>query len=368
MRILSFLSKPILMFVTIILSLLMLELACRWYFYRWNTNQSVPFLIFQKTYPQSGNFSSFLQPSPNAKILFEFKPNINSSFLGKPFYTNSDGLLGKTDYQKEKAAGTIRIVGIGDSLMSSWGVDFNETYLAQLQEKINSGGFQKNIEIMNFAVPGYNTAIEREVIESKALAYDPDLIIIGYVGNDLDLPNHIRKKIVTNFYLFYVVRTTISALSEGDRQFSSQNVLGSDYLGAQMVNAPLASYDTERFAYENEEVPKEYQYMVGLDSFLKTMGEIAEITIRRGIPVILLVENNAAIFPSYPRLKEIGYHIIDASELTPVYLEKRKMSLEQIVLSEKDRHLNPLGHLMYSSFIYDYLMEHKELIAPGADN
>src|SRR3989344_653939 len=208
----------------LLLSLFVLELFFRLYFYLWNTNQSVPFLLFERPFPRSEQFRSFIQKSGISGVLFELKPSISATFLDKPFYTNSDGIIGRVDFTKQKPPGTYRIAGVGDSVMSSWGVSYEETFLARLGEKLQTNMPESRVEIINFAVPGYNAAIEAQVIETKVLAYNPDLIIIHFVGNDLDLPNFIRKQVTAGSYLLYVVKklffrepsTTSDALGDQD--------------------------------------------------------------------------------------------------------------------------------------------------------
>ena len=41
---------------------------------------------------------------------------------------------------------------------------------------------------MNTGVPGYNTYMEVAALKQKWLFYEPALVVIDFVGNDLDLP------------------------------------------------------------------------------------------------------------------------------------------------------------------------------------
>lgn len=103
------------------MTMLMLEGLSRYYFYLWNTNQTVPVVLFGKPYPKSENLKKVIIQSADPKILFELVKNSQYVIYGKPFVTNSEGVLGVTEYSFDKPANVIRIVGVGDSVMSSWG-------------------------------------------------------------------------------------------------------------------------------------------------------------------------------------------------------------------------------------------------------
>ena len=44
-------------------------------------------------------------------------------------------------------------------------------------------------EVINLAVPGYNTAQEIEMLRMKGLLYHPDVVILGWCDNDWGLPS-----------------------------------------------------------------------------------------------------------------------------------------------------------------------------------
>jgi len=132
-----------------------------------------------------------LRMSSNPRIIYELIPNLSVNFM-RPLTTNSDEFRGPS-YPTVKRGGTVRIVGLGDSGMFGWGVEDGEYYLAYLSDSLNTGSPEVSWEIINTAVPGYNTVMEVETLADKGLRYEPDLVILEFVGNDLDLPNFIRK-------------------------------------------------------------------------------------------------------------------------------------------------------------------------------
>ena len=77
-------------------------------------------------------------------------------------------------------------MGIGDSVMMGWGVADEETYMALLNN-------EKKYEAINLGVGGLNAVQEYFHLRDNGLALKPDLIIIGYVGNDWEGENISRN-------------------------------------------------------------------------------------------------------------------------------------------------------------------------------
>jgi lysophospholipase L1-like esterase len=50
---------------------------------------------------------------------------------------------------------------------------------------LNARSKSLRYEVLNFAVPGYGTWQELSMLKEEALAYDPDLVILAFVMNDL---------------------------------------------------------------------------------------------------------------------------------------------------------------------------------------
>lgn len=339
--------RCVLILVSVGCALMLLEFATRYFFFLWNTDRAVPFNIFGAAYPASENLNTFIRAATGNHIPFEFKSNINAMFLEKPIRTNKEGVLGVFDYSYEKPDNVVRIVGIGDSLMSSWGVNQEDTYLALLEEQLNVVATKKQVQILNLAVPGYNTAIEYEVIKSKALAYHPDLIIIGYDGNDMDMPNFVRKKVVAVSYLFYVFQLMTERFSGNRRDVDTPELL---------VDVPKERDD--RFLFSKEETPPEYRFMVGYENYLTTMENTASVTVKQGIPTIVVGELTEQMQND---LEVMGFYVNPTQRLMEQYLSQRNLPYAAVTISEKDLHLNELGHKLWFEFIYQFLLDHQLL-------
>jgi len=132
-------------------------------------------------------------PALNPRIGYQMAPNLDIQFYGAELQTNSRGLRAP-EVARSPADGTLRIVGLGDSVMLGWGVAQDEHCLARLEAELSGRLSDVKVETINFATAGYDTVQEYYVLRDEALAYDPDVIIVGFVGNDFERDNFIIKE------------------------------------------------------------------------------------------------------------------------------------------------------------------------------
>jgi len=182
-------SKPL---ITIVIVLLFLEISIRISIYFRNQNN---FERVMQNLPEIKNSSKvtlgkMIQSSIFQKIIYELRPNINVVYQNVNVQINSQGWRDR-EYPIHKSENVVRIVGLGDSCMFGFGVPHNKDYEAILERDLNLKFPDKKWEIINTAVPGYNTVMEVETLKQKALIYKPDIVFIEFICNDLDLPNFI---------------------------------------------------------------------------------------------------------------------------------------------------------------------------------
>ncbi len=119
--------------------------------------------------------------SQNKKLMYELRPNAEISDIIK---INSDGFR-DYEYNKKKPKNVFRIAVVGDSVTFGWRQRLEDTYPKKLEQLLrqNEGGNLK-FEVLNFGVGGYNAEQEIELVKTKVINYEPDLIIIGFCPND----------------------------------------------------------------------------------------------------------------------------------------------------------------------------------------
>jgi hypothetical protein len=93
--------------------------------------------------------------------------------------SNSKGVRGTREYAYEKPPGTTRIVALGDSFTFGEDVEDGQTYAEQLAQNL------PGVEVVNLGVHGYGHDQMLLYLEEEGLRYHPDLVLLGFVGQDM---------------------------------------------------------------------------------------------------------------------------------------------------------------------------------------
>ena len=98
--------------------------------------------------------------------------------------TNAKGVRNDRDIPYNKPEGTFRIVGLGDSFTLGYEVEQEDTFLYRLETDLKARGFER-VEVVNLGVSGFGTSEELITLRHEGMAYDPDLVLLGYFVNDI---------------------------------------------------------------------------------------------------------------------------------------------------------------------------------------
>lgn len=282
------------------------------------------------------SLGDMIAPSPHRRIIFQLRPNLNNYFIRSRIesnnrslvVTNSRGWRGR-DYGIPKSNGTIRILGIGDSFMFGWGVDEGSQYPAVAEKLLNQQFPEATWEFVALASPGYNLPMEVEVLKEYGLAYEPDMIVYGYVVNDPCAPNFLLPQ--PDFFAAHSLVWELlfaSAIFPKERSFIERNDAG----------APLFNVCSP------SEVPAAYRDLVGREPFYRALRQLVRHGRQLRIPVVLFSVSEPDDIPDLPE------------GLTTVYLPPehrqyfRHMSRDYIpsvyTFSQQDKHPTIEGHLL----------------------
>jgi len=90
------------------------------------------------------------------------------------------------EHAPEKGEHVFRILGLGDSFTYGSGATFEETYLYRLEAMLNGRrGEHPHVEIIKAGIPRYYPEPERILLENYGWRYSPDLILVGFLPNDV---------------------------------------------------------------------------------------------------------------------------------------------------------------------------------------
>lgn len=123
------------------------------------------------------------RPSDDPRVLFEPRPSFEGFSEGVWLTTNSRGLR-ERELPLAKPPGTRRVVFLGDSVTFGAGVKDDEPFPRLLEGGVN-GSDAGPVETVNTGVVGYNTIQELARLEQAGLPYQPDVVVLTFVVNDL---------------------------------------------------------------------------------------------------------------------------------------------------------------------------------------
>jgi lysophospholipase L1-like esterase len=300
-----------------------------------------------------------VQASPVPDIVYELRPGTEGTFRGQPVRTNSHGMRGARDFSLRKPARTFRIAGLGDSVMFGWGVGEGEPYLQIIQRKLDETARDRRFEVLNFGVPGYNTAMEVATYEHKAAAFSPDLVIIHFIGNDLGLPHFMQVpeslRSASRSYLLDFLRARFGSMQDE-------------------VDPDLLAHDrsTEEPKLRRQ-APVQYRHMVGPDAYLREMARLAALIRPRHVPVLVMALGSSSgkgILAHQAAIAN-GFGFLDVSPSFSRYLREHslgtgKAAWRRAFQIPHDAHPTPLGHQLYAEALFGELEKMGIVKAPAA--
>ena len=146
--------------------------------------------------------SGMYRLSENPVLGFEYLPSRGAGQGEGPNWSiNSHGFR-EREFSVQKAPGTYRIVAIGDSTTAGLLVrDTSKVFTRVLEEQLNAEAAQgRRFEVLNLGVGGYHTVQEAELLRTRALQLEPDLVLVTvclndfHAGSDGGLMTRLRRR------------------------------------------------------------------------------------------------------------------------------------------------------------------------------
>ena len=284
-----------------------------------------------------------VRPSPDADLVYEYRPGLAG-------FTNSAGMRGP-ERAIARPPNTIRIAGLGDSVMAGDHYPAEQTFMGVLERRLNEAATSPTrFETLNFAVGGYNTEQELAALRRKASAYDPDWVILGIVINDIDAPVFVRTRDATGGYLLV------------DRyQLDAQLPYG---IGLDPGRLPLWAHSVfARWLRSRLYWPARW------GRFRRAFGEIARFCRENNMRLLAvsLTEDVEVDQKEDPRAawhgdvrKTARAHGVDLLEMYPAVMEYLKAhgmaSYRTFWSGPQDPHPNVEGHRLHAALIYEKLV------------
>lgn len=313
-------------------------------------------------------FSELIRRSPDDRIVYELRPGSRARYLGHEVRINALGMR-DDEVAVRKAPGRFRILVLGDSHLFGWGVGQDESFAQVLERRLEAlapGRF----EVLNAGVPGYNTVMEERYFELHADELEPDLVLVHYVDNDMDLPNFLSEPAdpwtLRHSYLLDLLRRRVMLLA------------GEQMLPRGLVFATLDPRDGH-YRIPEDQIPARYRPLQGWDHMEAAYQRLAAAARARGIRLALLVNwmdyrehlagRTDSVLPPYVRELAAkraaeGWLVIDPEQRTVAHLRAKGLGTEALWVSATDPHMNALHHRLAAAEILDRLIHAKWIELP----
>lgn len=296
--------------------------------------------------------------------LIPFKPKPDTRVSGRSssgefdfdYRHNSFGFR-DVEHTIEKPEGVFRILALGDSFTYGVGASFENTYLYRLEKMLNErSGNHPKVEIIKGGIPSYYPEPERLLLQYYGLRYKPDLIIVGFLPNDVGDTYMGRDWLTVGTDSYLKTR-----FGESLGEFGTWLYINSH--AARIVLLKIAYLKTVR-----ERMPQWPEIYRGAGfhegEWRKVEGEFERMNeIARGVGAgIVLVHipqkmsymTDVADYPAR-RLSAWGEgHEVAFIDVLPAM---RKASERRITYWEKDGHCAPDGYRVIAETIYSGLLE-----------
>jgi lysophospholipase L1-like esterase len=297
-------------------------------------------------------------PSAFDDVIYELIPSCSALFQGVPCSFNADGYRGPPLPARKREPGSLRIVGLGDSVMFGWGIDEPDCFLRRIERTLRARMPERLVEVVNTGVPGYNTAMEVAAFEHKTLSLRPDVILIDWVGNDADLPN----LVATDSSPFDLSRSFLYDLT--------RKALG---WRTQWQTGPLqeAPFTGEHYERDPARVPTAYRGMVGEAGVERALRRLAELAEQHGFRVVVTSHYGV---PEFVRqcCQKHQWPVLDSVDQVHAALRERGLEpadyrRSDLVLGPEDPHPSARAHAMYAERLANFLQQ-LGWLAPAAIN
>ena len=274
-----------------------------------------------------------------------------------------DGLRDR-DYGP-KPAGTLRVLGLGDSFAFGWGVENEESVFKVLERSLNADG-GRPVEVVNGGVPGFGTYEALQLLQTVGLRYEPDLVVLAfYEGNDYqnngDAP---RQRTLVDGYLKDVPAQPPSRFVR--------------WMSAHSVLAALGKTQAQH-------VRTKRAFGAYLEKTKQQLAQMRAVAVQRGIPLALLFipDQDPEVYsrPQVLRLYDkavSGMTLAEARRQLKAFCRQQGIwycplsarfedGPEAAALRLKDTHWNAAGHAAAASELQQFLrQEGLIMVGPGA--
>ena len=302
-------------FVLILLLTLLVEQTVRFYLFGVH---SLSYEKMKSLGPMA--YAGYFKKAASPRVVYDFKPAIDSYFKLAHFKTNSYGLRDK-EYTIEKPANTFRVAVVGGSFTVPAGVEIDEAFHSLLETRFNRENTRLNYEFINFGVSGYRINNKIATLEHKALDYNPDVVLFILDGSQF---TQNEQKIFL-------------AKAQKNQFFHS---FAYEFLSIKLSS--ISSSKNQQSLDKNK---------TDLDQLNRQLGGLYQISTANNVPIFIVILDYDQ---RHYELSEEIKTVVESNELfyintIPAF---KNMDISDVVLSKIDAHPNSKANQIFSDTIY----------------
>lgn len=226
----------------------------------------------------------YIYPVPNDNLIYRFKPNARGKMFGQTLEINSLGLHDEELLPSGENA--FRILVLGDSISFGWKIEREDSWPEVLERYLNMLDTDRPVEVINAAVPGYNSVMELEVFHQQVEVLEPDMVIIQYCYNDGILPNFITRHQYQTGPLGLIVTSR--------RAWAKIHTIIKTPVRLEMSTVPMIATAEKTLEMNKRDVPKRYHHHLGHDKVEQAYRELRDECKARGIGLLCILHADSA--------------------------------------------------------------------------
>ncbi len=296
---------------------------------------------------------------------WRLRPGVEDEWAGLRVRVNGKGLRGpEVPYARE--LGVPRILYLGDSVTFGFGLPRAEQAYPYAAQRVLEDLLGRRVETVNAGVGGYSPWQERLYLRDEGLRYSPDLVVLGFVLNDVTEKLNLRRFGGAGIGLQLAMSRHSTLDSLRDRSASVQVATG---LGARL----RYGRDTQRGAEKVQGLLVESLVKDAGDRAveaaweltLESLDGIIELCRARGIPLVVMIfpfrfqldDPESASAPQRRLRAHLAQRGVASLDLLPI-LARSDPSVD---LLPDGNHLSPAGSERVGRLVAEFAWAMREL-------
>ena len=291
---------------------------------------------------------------PHETFGWIYRPHYHGFWHGAQVSINSLGIR-NGEISPEKETGTYRILCLGNSVTFGYGTENDKTYVRVLETLLRERRPGPKFETINAGIGGFSTLQEWLFLKNIGVAFDPDLVTVAFVLNDV-LDMSTAQKRIDRAKRQKGVKESAEA---NEASFYGRFRRTAMYHLFTLLMAHYKKWEEARnvknlvaVQYPSEEIERNWEQVQ------THLSEITDLAAKNGFRVLLVVlpfrfqiEEDDPIRIPQDRLIDLGNQIgMPVLDLLPVFRENRDSDLFL-----DTNHPTETGHRLVAEEIYEYM-------------